>query len=471
MDNKPLVNQQNSKVLLTLGFGSVLALLVVLTLIWLSSAEQINGKMEAIVNKHNVKTELISTMRDIARTRAISLHRMAIMEDPFDRDDEYIKFYSQVGNFIHAREKLLQLLTDEQEIKAWDEARIFIINGQKSQEKVINLIVNERLQEANEALLREVIPSQNKVIKQLTVMLDLQRNATNKAVEEARQAYKRTHTLTLSLGAAAVILGFLIAIFVIRRTSMAEITLLRAHEAALEASHLKSEFLAKMSHELRTPLNAVIGYSEMLEEEAKDSGQNQFIPDLQKIRTAGKHLLMLINDVLDLSKIESGRLELHCQNFDIHAMIDEIVVTIEPLVIKNKNTLQVICDPNIGTMYADEMRIRQSLFNLLNNSCKFTENGTVTLNVARKNISGTSWVNFCVTDTGIGMSQDQLNKIFQAFTQGDSSISYRFGGTGLGLAISKRFCELMGGDINVNSQPGVGSAFTIQIPAHNGRES
>ena len=254
-----------------------------------------------------------------------------------------------------------------------------------------------------------------------------------------------------------------------------------ARAAADEASQAKSSFLANMSHELRTPLNAIIGYSEMLQEEAEEVDQPGFIPDLEKIHGAGKHLLGLINDVLDLSKIESGKMTLYLEDFDVAKLVQEVAATVQPLITKNGNTLAVDCPADLGTMHADVTKVRQTLFNLLSNASKFTEQGTIRLEVGKtfniqhstSNVEGAatsinpqpSTLNFIVTDTGIGMTPEQQAKLFQAFTQADASTSRKFGGTGLGLAISRKFCQLMGGDINVRSEHGQGSTFTVTLPS------
>jgi signal transduction histidine kinase/DNA-binding response OmpR family regulator len=235
---------------------------------------------------------------------------------------------------------------------------------------------------------------------------------------------------------------------------------------ALEvASRHKSEFLANMSHELRTPLNAVIGYSEMLQEEAEDLGQEDFIPDLQKINAAGKHLLGLINDILDLSKVEAGKMELYLETFSVPTLVRDVTAIVHPLVEKNANALQVQCADDLGNMHADLTKVRQALFNLLSNACKFTEQGTIALDAAREAVDGADWLVFRVSDTGIGMTPEQMGRLFEAFSQADASTTRKYGGTGLGLAISRKFCQMMGGDITVESEYGKGSTFTIQLPA------
>jgi signal transduction histidine kinase len=240
--------------------------------------------------------------------------------------------------------------------------------------------------------------------------------------------------------------------------------LVRAKDAAEDANRAKSAFLANMSHELRTPLNAVIGYSEMLQEVAEDRGQHDLLPDLGKIRWAGKHLLGLINDVLDLSKIEAGKVELATESLDVLAAIDDAVSTIHPLVEKNGNRLEVACAGGLGALLADQTRVRQVLFNLLSNACKFTENGVIRLEARRTRRKGSEWVEFRVTDTGIGMSPDQMDRLYRPFMQADSSTTRKFGGTGLGLAISREFCQMMGGSLSAESELGKGSAFTVRLP-------
>ena len=266
------------------------------------------------------------------------------------------------------------------------------------------------------------------------------------------------------------------------------------------ASQHKSEFLANMSHELRTPLNAILSYSQLLREEAEDAGQDELIPDLQKIHGAGQQLLGLINDILDLSKIEAGKMDLYLETFDIASLVGDAITVIRPLAEKNGNALVVVCPDDLGTIHADQVKVRQALLNLLSNASKFTDHGRIELRVARSQESGETdaahdagamncaptvsdpvgaqfiapefiapaggeGISFAVADTGIGMTPEQLGRLFEAFSQADSSTTRRFGGTGLGLAITRHFCRLMGGDVTVESEYGVGSTFTISLPA------
>ncbi|MDH3899666.1 MAG: PAS domain S-box protein, partial [Gammaproteobacteria bacterium] len=250
----------------------------------------------------------------------------------------------------------------------------------------------------------------------------------------------------------------------LEQRNRAEKELAEARDAAEAANKAKSGFLANMSHELRTPMNAILGYSEMLMDEAEDVGQESFIPDLKKINQAGSHLLALINDVLDLSKIESGRMEAFAEDVDIDALVDQVSGTAQPLMGKNNNHFKIERGAQLGHAHQDLTKLRQSLLNLLSNAAKFTHEGTITLRAERKTQAGGEWLTFSVSDTGIGIPPDKLDHVFEEFSQADVSTTRNFGGTGLGLPISRRFCQLLGGDLTVSSRAGEGSTFTMRIP-------
>ena len=243
-------------------------------------------------------------------------------------------------------------------------------------------------------------------------------------------------------------------------------------ESAESANQAKSQFLANMSHELRTPMNAIIGYSEMLMDEAQDMANEAatpeveavFVPELKKITAAGRHLLALINDILDLSKIEAGKMDLYLETFAVPEMIRDVASTIQPLVDKNQNRLMIVVAPEIGVMRADLTKVRQVLFNLLSNASKFTKSGVIELRVVAERAEGCDWIDFHVKDSGIGMTKPQAARIFEAFTQADASTTRKYGGTGLGLTITRKFCELMGGRITVDSEPGKGTVFSVRLP-------
>ena len=329
--------------------------------------------------------------------------------------------------------------------------------------------------------------------RQVKNIYDEQEISFFEATSVALRAQRTSELMLLALGALVLILGLVLAVSmgrtvralrsemnertraegmnrqlaenlerrVIERT--AELTL--ALEQLEDVSRHKSEFLANMSHELRTPLNAIIGYSEMLQEQAEDADQDDLAPDLDRIKTSGRHLLELVNGILDFSKIEAGKTELYLETVPIPDLVTDVASVTRPLAEKGNNNLEVYYDDEVGYIHADLTKVRQTLYNLLSNACKFTESGAISISATRRQVDGVGWISFQVTDTGIGITPEQMGKLFRPFSQADTSTTRKYGGTGLGLVVSRDFSRMMGGDITAESEPGKGSVFTCTIPA------
>lgn len=448
-----------------LGFSLILVIMAVLTVIWLNHITNGNRYLNDIVNDQK-RAEFVFAMRDAANQRALSLYRMSVLTDPFERDDEYLLFRKQAENFIKARLALVEAGESYAEQVAWRAAQPLIQQGTNSQTLVADLISDGDISVANGMMINSVIPNQNAVLSHLTNMLDLQKEHISSELNQATLQNNRIFLQISVLGGIALITGILITFLVLRTTSKNQRKLILAQQTAQEANQHKSSFLANMSHELRTPLNAIIGYSEMLQEEAVEIGEENFSTDLGKINTSGQHLLSLINDILDVSKIESGKMDIYPEDFNLSMLIEEISSTIQPLLTKNKNHLQVsIKDFNVD-MHTDLTKLRQTLLNLLSNAIKFTTQGKIKIDISKYNVRNEPWIKVDIVDSGIGMEEQQMVDLFAPFTQADSSTTRHFGGTGLGLNISKHFCEMMGGSISVTSKPQSGSTFSINIPTN-----
>ena len=376
---------------------------------------------------------------------------------------------------LKQQKRILQSILDSMSdgvIVADDEGRLLLVNP--SAERLLQLSLADTAEASHRWMRRQRLLLPDMVTPYPPDRFPLTQAIRGEAVEGVEAFIADGHDdggIWLSINATPLkdeegVLHNGVAVFhdiTVRKRSEEELR--KAKDAAEAANVAKSRFLANMSHELRTPLNAVIGYSEMLQEQAVDDGRPELIPDLKKIHSAGKHLQGLIDDILDLSKIEAGKMEVFVESFEVSDVVDEVVSTIEPLVEKAGNSLQVTCPDDIGAIRADMTKVRQVLFNLLSNACKFTQNGTVSLHVERQYTPAGEWLYFRVHDTGIGMSHEQVDKLFQEFTQADTSTTRKYGGTGLGLAISRRFARMMGGDILVESTLGRGSTFVVQLPA------
>lgn len=625
------MRRYRSKKLITVGFGVILTLLITLAALWLRDIHTNRMRLNALASEQ-LKTNLITTMRDSTHRRAISLQRLPYLSDPFDRDDEYLRFREMGSRFLKARDELFSMDLSEEEQTRWDEVREVMNEGGRIQQQVLQLIMDAQDMPAAIALAQEkLVATQDKFVNKISEILETQRIRVDTETELAKTQNQTTFTLLGLLLSVGLLLGWF-TIFVVRRTGYTEhvlreqaniiralynvtsmsnvplqtqitemlklgnsflettlgvinvfnlsknevqciyafpdepqelplgqtrpleqtycslivrelkpiaianaanshhryqgyyrsegiqtyiaaplfingalfgsvnfvaekprpnefrethldilqmiaswiaVALQRqnaqeqlntAKEAAEAANSTKSAFLANMSHELRTPLNAIIGYAELLFDNAQDKQDTHTVGDLAKIIKSGRHLLALIDDVLDLSKIEAGRMKLKLEPVTIRPILDEIATDLHLDLVKHDNQL-TFDNPNPGLeVYADRLRVKQVLFNLISNANKFTNNGKIRLSIQEQEEGGAHWIVFEVNDNGIGMSKEKMDKVFIAFTQTNSTISKRYGGTGLGLAISRLFCQLMGGDIAVRSELGVGSTFTLRLP-------
>jgi signal transduction histidine kinase/CheY-like chemotaxis protein len=458
--------EHHSKYLLITGFSLVLGLLLALTVSALVRMHALEQHINLIVTVHNAKTQYARVMYDASRDRALNLSVMLLTDDPFIRDDAYLNFITRAADFINARTKYRELDMLPIERLALDRASERALNGYNAQMRTIELLMAEQGHTAKLYLLEHALPAQTEVLQTLNELVALQQKQSQIAIEEAYQVYLHGYWQVLILGMAALTLGLSIAWFVISRISGVEKMLRHAKEAAEEAAQIKSDFLANMSHEIRTPLNAVLGMSELLQSTGLNAQQQDYV---ETIQTSGSALLTVINDILDFSKIEAGMLELEREVFDLRRCIEEALDLQASKADEKGLELIYQIDPEIeyGAL-GDPTRLRQILLNLVGNAVKFTIQGNIVVRVGElpPTHESTRRLHFCVSDTGIGIPPTRVRELFTPFTQVDASTARKFGGTGLGLVICKRLCELMGGQIWVESTEGQGAHFhfTVLLP-------
>jgi signal transduction histidine kinase/CheY-like chemotaxis protein len=473
------------------AFLAIVALLIALGAVGLYTLSGVNQRTEELIRSER-KIAAYRQVQHDTTSQLYSISSALLVSDERTLDSAL----RQLNQFGYDLERLQFVAKDEIKLlgKVREEYDRFIAVVTR----VVELIRGGHVDEAREAQLKEARPLANRLERLTNELVNKAEADVVAGIEASGEAYRTSQTIVVAFVLGAIALALILG----RTISWSLIGPLREIDARLNeiaagdftqrvkvgnrdelgalatnvnrtseqlgdlyqqlemASEHKSAFLASMSHELRTPLNAIIGYSEMLYETARDEGHEEFLPDLARIRDAGRHLLGLINDILDLSKIEAGKMELYLEEVDLAGLVEEVRSIVEPLAAANGNRLEIECPAGLGRFRTDRTKLKQSLLNLLSNAGKFTHQGRVGLEVRPAD----SDISFVVSDTGIGMTKEQQSRLFQAFSQADASTTRRYGGTGLGLAITKHFCELLGGSIAVESASGQGSTFTITLP-------
>ena len=475
----------SSQAALILGFAAMLVLMLFITLAGVNRMEEMKSQLNHHIHFDMSKVAMGAEMRAIAKERTLILHRLLYLDDPFARDESEMLLYEAAGRFAQTRIKLMAMeLTDMEE-------EILALQGKQANiavpllREVIELSKTGHIEEARRLYQEASMPAQNELIQTMQHLYATQMHESHLTTQQVNASYEQTRLWMYLTSFGVFVLGVGIATIVIRRTNAldrekeAHLALIRdnheelqtysaelllAHDAAQQSSKAKSQFLANMSHELRTPMNAIMGFSELLLEDAQSQGNNKSAEDLTRILDASNHLLELINQILDLAKVESGKAEVNAEVFNVQAVIIEVLETIKPLATKHNDLLKIDLAPELDVMESDQTMIRQILFNLLSNAVKFTEDGRVEIHARKMVVADTASLELVIKDSGIGIAEDEQERIFNAFEQADGSYTRQFGGTGLGLALVKYYCKLLSGDIRVESELGKGTSFVVQIP-------
>lgn len=449
------IQLSESLIPLRLAMTAVVVASILLIGSWFVTIEYLRRDLESDIAVLTRKTDLLTQMRDHARSRAISVHRMVLLEDRFAREDEYLRFLNFGDLFLRARDQFLALPITPREQMLLDGLFPLLTKGKETHEHAIEALQAGHYARAQQIVLHKVIPVQDSSMAALNLLFDAERDATRTLVENARSSYDRFKAAILTLGGALLGACILAVYFFTRREHHSKKDLLNAVEAAKRADALRCEFLARVSHELRTPLTAILGYAELLIE---DHGEDrQLLRDVGRIRVSGQHLLSLIDDVLDLSRIESGRYRMASVAIDVSAFAQELAAEIEPVVKNAGNKFAMECAPGIS-LSTDPRALRQILVNLLSNANKFTQQGSVVLSIERRPDES---VAFRVKDTGIGMTDEQLQRVFEPFMHGSAEIATHYGGSGLGLSVVRQLSAAIGARVSVESALGMGTMVTI----------
>lgn len=491
---KGLINRVDTgtwhSLLVLASFQVILVVLMLATSAGLTSLRQAHDETSRLTRDNQIKSLLISKMHESIRERMWRVYQIIDQhDDPFEVERAWEQFSYFAGDFVRARDELVKMPLSEQELMTITDHRPLLDKTQEAMNRVIELVRQGDIDGAR-YWVRLARETAEQVLRDLATMRVTQEDSVQRQISKTTlESFSQSQRQVLIMDGLAVLFCLAVITFVIYRimtredalnqalkdlrdsnelleSRVAERTadLVSARDTALEASHTKSRFLANMSHELRTPLNAIIGYSDMIKEEIEDLTPKEILCDITKINSAGKNLLELINDILDISKIEAGKMDIRLHSFPLKPLINEIMDTVRPMVSKNRNTLRLHYETDAEEMFADQMRVRQVLLNLLSNASKFTQHGTICLEVQQRLVNDRTWMTFRIIDTGIGISKEQQIKLFKPFSQVDSSSTRKQGGTGLGLVISLKFCQMMGGNIYIQSDLGKGCTCTVELP-------